>query len=122
MGWGCRREAGERLNIISDCCHRQTGMTNVFFARKRDNDRSPAQFMFEIDDEQADGAIVGEVLEMIGERRPDGSQSARKVGRFRIAPNGKVVRFPFLPAEWRTGMQSRMERGMKLGPGSGGLR
>ena len=54
------------------------------------------RFVWEIGREQPDGAITGSVIELapLGERL-DGA--GKRVGTFRIEPDGRIARFPYVP-------------------------
>lgn len=81
MGWSCRKEAGDTLEKIQDYCSKDSGVSNEF----KENGTS---YFFEVSrTEHADGAITGSVHEMVP------PQNAKRVGQFRIEPDGKISRF-----------------------------
>ena len=81
MGWSCTSAASKTMHRWMDECLKQTDTQNAFIEngerRFWENDRV----------EHADGAITGEVYSF---------DDARKVGTFRIEPNGDVTRGPQL--------------------------
>lgn len=82
MGWSCRKEAGDTLERLQDYCSKNSGgSSNVF-------NENGTSYFFEVSrKEHADGAITGSVHEMVP------PQNARRVGQFRIEPDGKISRF-----------------------------
>jgi hypothetical protein len=81
MGWGCRREAGLRLDAISAACVAQTGSSNTFKV-------GADTYFYETGREQGDGAITGTIQKFVGEDK------CRRSGGFRIEGDGKMTRGP----------------------------
>jgi len=83
MGWSCASAAGNTMSRIQS--HHQDG------TYKHNGER----FFFEPSRrEHKDGAITGMVWMCIGKDNPDGTGFAKKIGGFRIDPDGKVSRGP----------------------------
>ncbi len=87
MGWSCRADAGRTMNALEKACREQTGMSSNYMDGGRE------YFWESSRREHADGAITGSIMLML-EKRPDGSGTCRKVGTFRIEPDGTVRRGP----------------------------
>ena len=87
MGWSCRADAGRTMDALVKACREQTKMSSNYIEDGREYFWEPSNR------EHADGAITGSILLML-EKRPDGSGTCRKVGSFRIEPDGSVKRGP----------------------------
>ncbi len=90
MGYGYAARAGYTLDAIGkliDAIRTEKGLPDC-------SNGTPDGGFWEHGREQADGAIVGTVWKPYA---PDPSKVERR-GSFRIEPNGKVKRFPGLPA------------------------
>lgn len=79
MGWSCTWLASDVERRWSDLCYEQTGIQNAYDTVEGE------RLFYDIGRETRDGAIVGQVFSMT---------SGRKVGTFRIEPDGSVSRFP----------------------------
>lgn len=82
MGWSCTYQAGMALELIKD---NLLSRSNSWIG---DNGN---EYFFEIGRENNDGAITGSIFEIY-----DGKH-IKRVGGFRIEPDGKIKRFPYLP-------------------------
>jgi hypothetical protein len=78
MGWSCTACASEVERSWSEVCYKQTGLQNGY-------DVAGDRLFYDVGREQYDGAITGQVFSMT---------TGRKVGTFRIEPDGKVSRWP----------------------------
>lgn len=96
MGWSCRREAGATMDRWTAACRATTGSSNEF---EMDGER----FFWELSNrEHNDGAITGTVQRTLKVGEPlrggavvqPGQTYCRKVGSFRIEPDGAVKRAP----------------------------
>ena len=87
MGWSCRADAGRTMDALVKACREQTKMSSNYIEDGREYFWEPSNR------EHANGAITGSILLML-EKRPDGSGTCRKVGSFRIEPDGSVKRGP----------------------------
>ncbi len=88
MGWSCRAEAGNTMNRWMEKCRLNSGSSNVWGDRR-------GWYMFEVSRvEHADGAITGAIVKFDGNPMRQESTPAKKVGSFRINPNGTVARAP----------------------------
>jgi hypothetical protein len=82
MGWSATSKACDTEDKLTRACIAQGGNQNSYKYKGQD-------YFWEHGREQADGAITGSVWRML----PDGL--ARRVGSFRIDPDGTLVRGPF---------------------------
>ena len=85
MGWSCTAKAGLTLDGISKAFQDSSNTWNT----------EKGTFFFETGRENEDGAITGQVWKMIvwnDENR------CKRVGSFKIEPDGKINRFPHLPS------------------------
>lgn len=90
MGWSCASDAGRTMDAWTKLCREQTKSSNVYV----DYEAGGREYFWELSRrEHDDGAITGTVL-LVLEKRPDGSSTCRKVGSFRIEPDGSVKRGP----------------------------
>ena len=79
MGYSCTKLAGDTLELWSEICYQQTGMSNRYIG----NDGN--SYFYEVGAERTDGAIVGSVYRITGYR----------VGSFKIKPNGDIEVKPY---------------------------
>ena len=79
MGYSCTTLASETERTWSEACYKQTGMSNRYIGK------DGSEYFYEIGQEREDGAIVGSVYKMTG----------RRVGSFKIKPNGEVEVKPY---------------------------
>lgn len=93
MGWSCASKANDTLRKWSDACAAQTRSSNVYVVGAK-------RYFYEVSRvEHNDGAITGTIISML-----DGTGTAehclgKRVGSFRIEPDGTVSRAPsFLKA------------------------
>lgn len=85
MGWSCNRDAGIMLDIITEACLADTGVSNVYRSKGK-------KYMIETSNkEHRDGAITGKVWRFDG---PDSMGTIKPAGSFRIEGNGRVSRGP----------------------------
>ena len=91
MGYSCRKDAGDTLDRLAELLSPRAagGSTNSFKLA------NGVEGFWEIGRENADGSITGKVWKSIdaGHCLPAGS--------FKISPDGKVVRFPLIPTEFK---------------------
>lgn len=102
MGYSYTAAAGKTEELWSQACRAQTGSQNTFYPRvSRDgtiNTDGPAYF-YERGRENDDGAITGSVYKFTGSSNSIVTGTARKVGTYKINPDGTVERAPaFLKA------------------------
>lgn len=97
MGYSCSAKADEALESLRDMLQagNQNLPCNVWIGTGGE------KHFYEIGREQADGAITGAVWKFL----PD--NSARKIGAFRIEPNGRIERFPSTTADQRITAEMR---------------
>ncbi len=87
MGWSCAADAADVMRAWSDACVKETGNSGVF---RRDGE----EYIWEPSRrEHEDGAITGTVSVVVG-RLPGDVVRCRKVGSFRIEPDGAVKKGP----------------------------
>ena len=87
MGWSCAVAAGRTMDAWTRACVAQSKSSNVY----KDGGN---EYFWEVSSrEHDDGAITGSIV-LVVEKRPDGSSTCRKVGTFRIEPDGSVKRGP----------------------------
>ncbi len=86
MGYSCAAAADDTLRKLGEILSPRDGGAPSNEYTGTDGRR----YFFEVGRENADGAVTGQVVRMIG----DGH--AQRAGSFRIEPNGKVTRFPFV--------------------------
>lgn len=87
MGWSCAAAAGRTMDAWTRACVAQTKSSNVYHD-------GGSEFFWEVSlREHDDGAITGSIMRVVA-KRPDGTSSCRKVGAFRIEPDGSVKRGP----------------------------
>jgi hypothetical protein len=85
MGYSCTASAGNALDFIMDMVTDPNGSSNSWT-------HEGTGYFFEMGREHEDGAVTGTVMRMVGEN------ACRPAGSVRIAPDGKVVRFPHIPS------------------------
>jgi hypothetical protein len=90
MGYSCTKAASEMLGLIRN--QFSDGVTGNGLRFGGSN------YFYEVGRENVDGAITGSVFEHIDETH------ARKVGSFRIAPDGHIPRFPRIKRDMMTSM------------------
>lgn len=99
MGYSFNAVAGRAIDAI-EAEFGRSEVSNVLMIRGK-------QFFFEeTRKDQSDGGIRGDVLLML----PD--NMARRVGRFRIDGEGRVVRWPGLPVAWIRAWNEHIGRGL----------
>lgn len=81
MGWSCTRAASNTLEAFMNRFRHQNSANTYTF------DAGKTVYFHEIGREQRDGAITGVIFKFIG------TDGAQQVGRFRIAPDGKIERW-----------------------------
>lgn len=82
MGWSCTFFANDTMQIIRDSIRENSWIGN-----------NGKEYFFEIGRENIDGGITGSVFRIY-----DGIH-AKRVGNFRIEPDGTLTRFPYLPKD-----------------------
>ena len=108
MGWSCTAKADEVLQAWSLGCYASTNTNNVWTARGK-------RYFYEVGRENRDGSITGIILENIS------GNACRKVGTFRIEPDGKVFRGPKMLKDMAKFVQKREEHRIANGLGRNGL-
>ena len=83
MGYSCTRDAQDTLGVIAKMFGRADKGSNTLVI-------GAEEYFYERGREQADGAITGELFLMLP------GETCRRVGGFKIAPDGRIVRFPRL--------------------------
>lgn len=92
MGWSCNAAAGYAMDAISEMCVKSTGSSNTW-------EHGKDRYFFERSNkEHDDGAITGSVFKFVDY---NGEKRCRKAGSFRIDGEGRLVRFPTMPANVR---------------------
>jgi len=88
MGYSCTKDAAEKLQAIMAKLEEE-GLIAYHNGRPIANTwrRGQDTLFYEIGRENLDGAITGSVWSMSG----------RRIGSFRIEPDGSVTRFPGMP-------------------------
>jgi hypothetical protein len=109
MGYSCTKKAGDTLDrLVQYYLEKGEKMQNVFTVKQAScMAQKEKQYMWEIGRENKSGAITGKVCEFTGPSeqkltesgQPYDSRPAVNVGSFRIAPDGKITKFPGLPAD-----------------------
>jgi hypothetical protein len=85
MGWSCSAKASAVLQVWSDACFAQSGMSNVYLVSGKET----FKYMFEVSNkEHNDGAITGKILRFVSETHVVNN------GSFRIEPDGVCSRAP----------------------------
>ncbi len=84
MGWSCRADAAKTLDKVTAHCVKTTGTSNTW------KGKDGLRYFYEgvQDVEHRDGAITGEIFQMVGD------DSARQVATFRIEGNGSLSKAP----------------------------
>jgi len=98
MGYSCRHEAGECLDFImrTICIN---GSSNTWSFKKD-------TYFFERGRENEDGSITGSVWKI-----DPATNHCRRSGGVKIAPCGRLERFPHIPPTIRTEAQEKRNRG-----------
>lgn len=101
MGYSCTKDASDILGLIRHAFNDGTG-----------NGIKSGAFhgFYEIGRENADGAITGTVFENVGEG------FARRVGSFRIEPDGFITRFPSIKRNQRVQLKFRFDELRRTNP------
>lgn len=81
MGWSCNRDAGLKLEAITEFCLKSTGLQNVYMVGSK-------KYMLEVGREQGDGAICASIYKY------DENDRVKRSGSLRIEGDGGMSRGP----------------------------
>lgn len=87
MGWSCRADASDVVNLWMKACLAQTNNQNLYRVGE-------TTYFYEVSrTEHRDGAITGGIMKVVS-TDPDGTMRAVPCGGFRINGDGSVARGP----------------------------
>ena len=95
MGYSCTQAATHMLGVIRHSFAKSNGSNTLTIKGK--------EYFYEGGEERRDGAIVGELFLMLP------NNLARKVGNYRINPDGTIGRFPVMTAEDRKEAEATLQ-------------
>ena len=90
MGWSASVKACHTLDLIEDALRKGGYYTNGVWSY------GGKEYFYELGREREDGGIRGSIYQLL----PGGTYCVRR-GTFAIAPDGRILRFPYLPPEVR---------------------
>jgi hypothetical protein len=95
VGYSCTKDASDMLGLVRHTLSDHKTSNGLQIGADTWGGQQGRTYFYEIGRENADGSITGTVFENI-----DGSH-ARRYGSFKIAADGRVVRFPLLTRDQR---------------------
>jgi hypothetical protein len=90
MGYSCRADASKVADLWTAKCVTETGTSNTWNHETGSPSTGITRRFYEIGREQNDGSITGTIMEFLADR----PTFAKKVGTFKIGPDGDFVRGP----------------------------